>query len=122
MAELKPCRICGHQASIVYGLFDDEWGYKVKCFLCKKETTVKSTEEQAIIAWNNILWSNEKPKMSGVYNALYRTDEGNFVTSCYFDGTDTWYHDVGVNYDRIVTDKVIMWQPLPEPPKEGDTE
>ena len=50
MTKLKPCPICGRQASIVYGLFDDDkWGYTVKCFRCKKETTVKSTEEQAII-------------------------------------------------------------------------
>jgi Lar family restriction alleviation protein len=118
--ELKPCPICGHQASIVYGLFDEnKWGYTIKCHLCKKETTVKSTEEQAIIAWNNILWSNEKPKTSGVYNVLYSTDEGKFVTACYFDGTDTWYHDVGINHDRVCTDKVIMWQPLPEMPKDN---
>lgn len=65
-------------------------------------------------------WSNEKPETSGVYNVLYRTDEGEFVTACYFDGKDTWYHDVGINYDRIVTDKVIMWQPLPEMPKDNN--
>ena len=61
----------------------------------------------------------EKPETSGVYNVLYRTDEGDFVTSCYFDGADTWYHDVGINHDRIATDKVMMWQSLPEKPREA---
>ena len=64
--------------------------------------------------WNDIV---NKPHTSGVYNVVYGTDEGRFTTSCYFDGTDTWYHDVGINYDRIVTANVMMWQPLPEIPE-----
>lgn len=64
--------------------------------------------------WNDIV---NKPHTSGVYNVVYGTDESRFTTSCYFDGTDTWYHDVGINHDRIVTDKVMMWQPLPDLPE-----
>lgn len=60
----------------------------------------------------------KQPCTSGVYNVIYQSSESKFVTSCYFDGTDTWYHDVGINHDRIVTDKVMMWQPLPEFPKD----
>lgn len=63
-------------------------------------------------AW--ISFENTPPRTSGVFNVIYKSNERKIVTSCYYDGIDTWYHDICINHDRIVTDKVIMWQPLPK--------
>ena len=61
------------------------------------------------------------PNKCGVYNVTRRIIDGrtyNYVTSCYFDGSDTWHDDNRVNHSREYVNNIIAWQPLPEPYEE----
>ena len=41
--------------------------------------------------------------------------------ACYFDGSNTWHDDTRVNHSRpYLTDKIVAWMPLPNPPKDGE--
>lgn len=43
--------------------------------------------------------------------------------ACYFDGSNTWHDDTRVNHSRpYLTDKIVAWMPLPNPPKDGEQE
>lgn len=105
----RVCAIQGNAADT------DEGEYIAEVIRNNLETM--ATDVSDIDMWISI--KERPPLTAGVYNVVYGTDEGTFTTSCYFDGTDTWYHDVGINHDKVATDKVMMWQPLPELPKDG---
>lgn len=43
--------------------------------------------------------------------------------ACYFDGSNTWHDDTRVNHSRpYLTDKIVAWMSLPNPPKDGERE
>ena len=43
--------------------------------------------------------------------------------ACYFDGSNTWHDDTRVNHSRpYLTDKIVAWMPLPNPPEDGEQE
>ena len=104
--------------------YDDsfKWRYADEALaLLGKDIDVPASADDTNVGRKSGGWisfENTPPRTSGVFNVIYKSNERKIVTSCYYDGIDTWYHDICINHDRIVTDKVIMWQPLPEPPKE----
>ena len=66
--------------------------------------------------------SERLPESSGVYIVSRWFSDGcesKILTSaCYFDGTNTWHNDIGINHSRdYVNEKIVAWLPLPEPYK-----
>ena len=66
--------------------------------------------------------SERLPESSGVYIVSRWFSDGcesKILTSaCYFDGTNTWHNDIGINHSRdYVNEKIVAWMPLPEPYK-----
>jgi len=61
----------------------------------------------------------ELPKTNGVYQVTRKLYEGDFeyriATSAYFDGSDTWHNDLGVNHGRKYLTDVIAWKQQSEP-------
>lgn len=67
--------------------------------------------------------SDKRPKSNGVYIVARWFSDGIekkvLTDACYFDGTYEWYDDTRINHSRkYVTDKIVAWMPLPEPPEE----
>ena len=68
--------------------------------------------------------SERKPNSCGVYIVARWFIDGCrreiLTDACYFDGSNTWHDDTRVNHSRpYLTDKIVAWMSLPEPPKEG---
>ena len=66
--------------------------------------------------------SERLPKIADVYRVTRYfpnkvMNPNYFVDACYFDGSDTWYNDNRINYERAYADNVIAWQENPEPYK-----
>ena len=66
--------------------------------------------------------SERMPKIAGIYRVTryYPNNVMNpnyLVDACCFDGSNTWYDDNRINYDRAYADNVIAWQENPEPYK-----
>ena len=62
------------------------------------------------------------PKSNGVYQTVRKVMEGNVIYylegASYFDGSNTWHNDIGVNHGREYPN-VIAWQPIQPYKKEG---
>lgn len=70
--------------------------------------------------------TDDKPKSSGVYNVARWFVDGErkvlLTDSCYFDGS-VWHDDTRINHSReYMTDKIVAWMQLPNPPQEGEQE
>lgn len=71
--------------------------------------------------------NERKPNSCGVYIvARWFIDSCRrkiLTDACYFDGSNTWHDDTRVNHSRpYLTDKIVAWMPLPNPPKDGEQE
>lgn len=71
--------------------------------------------------------SERKPNSCGVYIVARWFIDGCrrkiLTDACYFDGSNTWHDDTRVNHSRpYLTDKIVAWMPLPNPPKAGEQE
>ena len=52
-----------------------------------------------------------------VFRPHYHYDGSGEVTICCFDGTDTWFDDERINFEKVLSEgDVSHWMPLPEPP------
>ena len=66
--------------------------------------------------------SERLPESSGVYIVSRWFSDGEesaiLTDANYYDGCGEWYNDNRINWGReLVTDKIVAWQPLPEPYK-----
>ena len=67
--------------------------------------------------------SERLPESSGVYIVSRWFSDGYesriLTDACYFDGTNIWHNDIGINHSRdYLNEKIVAWMPLPEPYKE----
>ena len=81
--------------------------------------------DMAIKALEQTRWipvSERLPESSGVYIVSRWFSDGCeskiLTTVSYYDGTNTWHNDIGINHSReYVNKKIVAWMPLPEPYK-----
>lgn len=71
--------------------------------------------------------NERKPNSCGIYIVARWFIDGCrrkiLTDACYFDGSNTWHDDTRVNHSRpYLTDKIVAWMPLPDPPKDGEQE
>lgn len=82
---------------------------------------LEDMREHNVVRWIPI--SDKKPRSNGVYIVARWFSDGVekkiLTDACYFDGTYEWHDDTRINHGRVyVTDKIVAWMPLPEPPRE----
>ena len=99
-------------------------------YACGLEEAVDAVENMPSVTPQQTRWipvSERLPESSGVYIVSRWFSDGcesKILTSaCYFDGTNTWHNDIGINHSRdYVNEKIVAWMPLPEPYREERTE
>ena len=118
--KLKPCPFCGGEAGLAIVKL---WNH-VYCNSCHARTTMYSSEEQAIDAWNTRAnpWHTGTPTEKGWYLLALTTKVFNDKPFCvaYMDG----HHWLGINDFYIFVDDVVAWQKI-EPYKgkeDGNTD
>lgn len=69
-------------------------------------------------------WVSVKDRLPevGEYNVAADTDYGKKVTACELNKDGNWIHDGEETFCHSYYFEVTHWMPLPEPPKEKDSE
>ena len=77
------------------------------------DTMIEAAEETR---WIPV--SERLPGSSGVYIVSRWFSDGCesmiLTNACYFDGTNIWHNDIGINHSRdYLNEKIVAWMPLP---------